>query len=42
MKVVNSLTKNRKSNEEIIMMIQKGLGNIEVIRVKTGLKFLKV
>lgn len=29
-----SLTKNKKSNEEIVKMIQKGLGNINVIRME--------
>ncbi|WP_243156082.1 phosphotransferase [Clostridium sp. C2-6-12] len=32
--MAESLTKNRKSNEEIIMMIQKGLGNIKVIKIE--------
>lgn len=29
-----SLTKNKKSNEEIVKMIQKGLGNINVIKIE--------
>ena len=32
--MIKSLTKNRKSNEEIVKMIQKGLGNINVIKIK--------
>jgi fructosamine-3-kinase len=34
MKVAESLTKNKKSNEEIVKMIQKGLGNIIVIKIE--------
>lgn len=33
-KVIKSLTKNRKSNDEIVKMIQKGLGNINVIKIE--------
>jgi aminoglycoside phosphotransferase (APT) family kinase protein len=32
--VAESLTKNKKSNEEIVKMIQKGLGNINVIKIE--------
>lgn len=32
--MIKSSTKNRKSNEEIIKMIQKGLGNINVIKIE--------
>jgi Predicted aminoglycoside phosphotransferase len=32
--VAASLTKNKKSNEEIVKMIQKGLGNINVIKIE--------
>lgn len=32
--MVKSSTKNRKSNEEIIQMIKKGLGNIHVIKIE--------
>lgn len=33
-KVIKSLTKNRKTTEEIVKMIQKGLGNINVIKIE--------
>lgn len=32
--MIKSSTKNRKSNEEIIKMIQRGLGNIQVIKIE--------
>lgn len=32
--MAESLTKNKKSNEEIVKMIQKGLGNINVIKIE--------
>ena len=31
---MRSFTKNRKSNEEIIQMIKKGLGNIQVMKIE--------
>lgn len=32
--MIKSSTKNRKSNEEIVQMIKKGLGNIQVIKIE--------